>query len=340
MAVKFAFAGFRHGHIFGLYNLAQKRDDIEVVAAAEDHEETRQSLASEGKLEVTHDSVEAMLDGVECDVVAVGDYYGRRGSIEIAALERGRHVIADKPLCTRLDELDTIERLSSERGLKVGLMLDMRDGSRVIGARNIIREGAIGEVHAISFNGQHPLMYGTRPGWYFEEGKHGGTINDIAIHTFDCLPWITGLDFDTVLAARCWNAFAEQAPHMKDAAQMMMSMSNGCGVLGDVSYFAPNSMGYSYPFYWRMTFWGRKGVLETSANNERIALALDGEKEMRHVELPPDNPGGYLDSFLADLAGAPRPGGLATADVLRASRLALTVQAVADENRRDVSLGC
>ena len=338
MSVRMAFAGFRHGHIMGLYALAREWDEIEVVAACEEHEGTRQSLAAEGKVQLTHDSVEAMLDGVDCDVVAVGDYYGRRGAVEIAAMERGRHVIADKPLCTAMAELDRIEALSREKGLKVGLMLDMRNSPRVIGARDIILSGRIGEVHAISFDGQHPLLLGSRPGWYFEPGKHGGTINDIAIHTFDCLPWMTGLEFSQVAAARCWNAFAPDFPHFKDAAQMMLVMDNGCGVLGDVSYFAPDGMGYTWPIYWRMTFWGRKGVAEISANIAGVSLAMADEKEMRSVPLPSGAPGRYFRDFLADLRGEARADGLDTKAVLKASRLALAVQGAADEGRRDVSL--
>jgi predicted dehydrogenase len=60
-----------------------------------------------------------MLDEVEVDIVAVGDYYGVRGERVIAALERGKHVIADKPLCTSLAELDRIEQLAAEKGLSV-----------------------------------------------------------------------------------------------------------------------------------------------------------------------------------------------------------------------------
>ena len=339
MSVRMAFAGFRHGHIMGLYALAREWDEIEVVGACEEHEETRRSLAAEGKVEFTHPTIEAMLDSVECDAVAVGDYYGRRGAIEIAAMERGRHVIADKPLCTSLEELDRIEALSREKGLKVGLMLDMRNSPRILGAREVIRSGRLGDIHAIGFEGQHPLLLGTRPGWYFEPGKHGGTINDIAIHTFDCLPWMTGLDFSEVAAARCWNAFAEDYPHFKDAAQMMLVMENGCGVLGDVSYFAPNGMGYSWPIYWRMTFWGRKGVAEISANTDAITVAMGDEKEMLREPLPPGKPGGYLRDYLADLQGDPRAEGLDTKAVLKASRLALTVQKAADEGKRDVPLG-
>jgi predicted dehydrogenase len=260
----------------------------------------------------------------------------------IDALSAGKHVIADKPLCTRLSELDEIERLSKEKGLSVGCMLNMRDGAQYIGVRNLVRQGLIGQVHAISFGGQHPLLLdagpASRAAWYFEPGKHGGTINDIGIHALDAIPWITGQRFARVNAARSWNAFAETYPHFKDAAQMMLTMDDGCGVLGDVSYSSPNSSGYRLPFYWRLTLWGRKGVIETSATATEITVALDGEPGTRSLSLPAGNPGGYLKAFVHDIQGASDRDELSTADVLRASRVALIVQWAADTETSQVHL--
>ena len=202
----------------------------------------------------------------------------------------------------------------------------------------MVRQGVIGEIHAISFGGQHPLFLGTRPAWYFEPGKHGGTINDIAIHAIDAIPWITGLRFAAVNAARCWNAFAVDFPHFEGAGQMMLTMENGCGVLGDVSYFVPDSLGYSIPFYWRMTFWGREGVIETSRVANEIALALNGAREVRSEPLPDGHPAGYLRSFIHDVGGELDEDELCTEHVLRATRIALTIQKAADTKAREVAL--
>ena len=338
MSIRMAFAGFRHGHIFDLYRRARELPEIEVVAACEEDAATRAKLAQEGAVTISHSNLDRMLAEVACDAVAVGDYYAKRGQLALEALEHGKHVLSDKPLCTSLDELDEIERLSAEKGLCVDVMLDMRDVAPFITAREIVQEGTIGEVHAVSFGGQHPLLLGTRPEWYFEPGKHGGTINDIAIHALDAIPWITGLQFVTVNAARCWNAFATEVPHFEGAGQMMLTLENGAGVLGDVSYVMPDSSGYVLPLYWRMTFWGRKGVLEVSYNALHASLALNGEEGLRQVPLSEANRGGYLRSFLRDVEGALIGDELCTAQSLRAARLALTIQKAADAGEREVSL--
>ena len=335
MALRFAFSGFRHGHIYSLYKKVAETDGTEVAAACEDDAEARAEAVEKG-VEITHSNLADLLAEVDCDVVAVGDYFVRRGSLEIQALKAGKHVIADKPLCTDLGELEEIERLSGEKDLKVGCMLTMRNRAQTVGARDLIREGAIGEVHAIAFGGQHPLNLGSRAKWYFEPGKHGGTITDIAIHAADCLPWMTGLEFSTVKAARCWNAFAPELPHFEDGAQMMLTMTNGCGVLGDVSYFMPDRGGHSLPFYWRMTFFGRDGILEIATTVNAITLTVEGEAVPRP---PPEvTSGGYFEGFLKDIRGESGAEDLDTAAVIKASRTVLTVQKAADENAHDVEL--
>src|SRR5205814_8111328 len=108
--------------------------------------------------------------------------------------------------------LEEIEALGRERGLRVGCLLDMRGSGSIRTIRRLIGEGAIGEVHTVGFTAQHPLLYGSRPAWYFEPGMHGGTINDIGIHAFDAIPWMTGRTIASVACARVWNAKVRQHP--------------------------------------------------------------------------------------------------------------------------------
>ena len=339
MKTRMAFMGFRHGHIFSLLKLAQGRKDVEVVAACEEDAETRTALLRDKSAPITHDNYLRMLDETPCDVVAVGDYYGRRGSIMIEALRRGKHVVGDKPICTSLKEIDTIKKLAAEKNLSVGCQFDLRDLPKSIAFRNIVLEGRLGEIHAISFNGQHPLNYGKRPAWYFEPGCHGGTINDIGIHAIDLIPWATGRRFARIDAARGWNARLKQVPHFQDGGQVMMTLDNGCGVLGDVSYFVPDSFSYSLPPYWRFTVWGSEAVVEFGINTPDFLIYRNGADKPETVPVPAGTPGGYFDSFLREVRGERDGLPLRTADVLRSGRITLMAQDAADRNltRVDVS---
>ena len=175
----------------------------------------------------------------------------------------------------------------------------------------------------------HPLL-GTRPAWYFEPGIQGGTLCDIAAHVMDFLPWLTGVDIGAVDYARTWNAKAAAAPHFEDCAQFVMRLENGAGVLGDVSYLAPEGCGYTISNYWKITVHGTRGFAETSCTSPGVTIADDEAKAP--LTLPPSasKPGGWLEDFLADVGGAPRPQGLDTDHVLAAMRWALDLQSHAD----------
>src|SRR5205807_663222 len=140
MKLRIAFIGFRHGHVMGLYHSARSDSNVEVVAAAEDDAQTIDALKHEGKIQLTHTDWRNLIERVPCDAVAVGDYFARRGEIIIAALEAGKHVIADKPICTRLDELDRIERLAQEKSVVVSALLDLRDSGAFLAGRRLIRD--------------------------------------------------------------------------------------------------------------------------------------------------------------------------------------------------------
>lgn len=326
--LRLAFAGFRHAHIFDLYQRALDHIGIEVTGTWEN--DPTASLLSMKSITPSHTTYEALLDS--CDAVAIGDCYGRRGRLVLQALRSGKHVISDKPLCTSMDEWEKIASLSHMQNLRIGMMLDMRNHPNVIALREILHSGRIGEVQTVSFSAQHPLLWGNRPGWYFEPEMHGGTLNDIAIHAVDFVPWMTGLDIAKVDFARTWNAKATHAPHFKDCGQLVLRLSNGAGVLGDVSYLAPDQCGYALDNYWRITVHGIQGFAETSYN--RIGVTVAGDASAEPEVLPPakGRPGGYLDDFLMDVAGNPRQDGLTTQSCLLATRQALTLELKAQQS--------
>lgn len=326
MKHQLAFAGLRHVHIYSLHDRAVNDPNWEITAICEEDAASRETVRQD--ITLTHESISHMLDNAPCDAVAVGDYYGKRGAIVIEALQKGKHVISDKPLCTSLAELDQIEKLARENGLKVGCMLDLRTMPPIASARKALQSGVIGDVVHIQFGGQHPLLPGSRPGWYFEPGKHGGTINDIAIHAIDAIPWMTGHKITQIVAARSWKALPSGFDCFKDAGELMLELDNGAGVLGDVSYQMANTQGYSLPTYWRFTVWGTKGMMEFNCLDPHVRIYADGEKSPTVLGEIADTGVDYLDSFLADIAG--KPTDLNTDTVFAATRLALEIQAAGD----------
>lgn len=324
---KFAFAGFRHGHIFALYNALTKREDVCIVGAFEADAQARAEAEAKGVV-FTYDSLEQLLADPQVDVVAIGDYFGARGGVAIRALRAGKHVLSDKPICTSLQELETIRAEAEARNLAVGVMLDMRSNPKIYTALNAVQKGMIGKISNVCFEGQHPLMYGQRPGWYYEEGKHGGVINDIAIHGIDILRLMGCGKVARVVGARSWNFYAYNDPQFEDCTQFILEMENGAGVIGDVSYSCPDVQLYGLPTYWHFRVWGDQGMLDFGYNIPEVTLYAKGESKGRALEIIQPE-ADYLELFLQALA-CPALRGQHNAENILTSQQTLLVQQAAD----------
>ena len=313
-----AFAGFRHVHIFDLYNTALNEDSVSIVGCFEENTTARKSAEDLG-INFRYNTYKQLLEDKEVDIVAIGDYYGIRGQRVIEAL-------CDKPLCTSLEELDIIEKLVREKNLKICIMLDLRYMSQTEKVKELVLSGELGKINIATFTGQHCLDYGNRPSWYFEDGKHGGTINDIAIHGIDLIRYITRKNLSGVECVKTWNAFATQEPDFKDSAQFMIDME-GMAVNADVSYAAPKFDGI-LPTYWNFTFWGDKAMLNFKLCDNEIHIYRNKEE----VITLPNRKINYLNDFVKEINGE-EPKYINTLDMLASQRQVLTIQKASDNQK-------
>lgn len=324
MKVRILFNGFRHGHVNALYNVVASSSVAEVAGCIEQNAAAREAATAAIGAQFSDKSYDEWLKDDSIDAVAIGGAYGERGAAVIKALKAGKHVIADKPLCISLEDLEEIRALTKSTGCKVGCMLDLRYFPQYVKAEEIIKSGRLGEVRNVSFNGQHCVDYAKRPSWYFEEGMHGGTINDLSVHGIDLVRMITGLDFDKIDAARTWNSYAYKHEYFKDCALIMARLTNGAGVLADVSYSAP-TQAFNLPSYWEFRFWCEKGMLVTSLNNSSVTIFEEGTKEPIVIESEPVGYD-YVTEFVDEvLAGT----NTVTERVLRSTEICLTLQKAA-----------
>ena len=333
--LKAAVVGFQHMHMFDIHAQLNKRGDVEVVAVCEEDLQTRKRLETAGGISVTHTEFRQMLETVDFELLVVGAVFARRGALIRAALEAGKHVLSDKPICTDLEELAGITKLADGNSLVVGAALELRDSGAFILTSDLVQSGVIGDLRTVNFSGQHPLLPASRPEWYFQGGNHGGTINDLAIHAVDILQRITATGFVEVVAARSWNAGLSAHPGFRNAAQVMMILDGGCGVTGDLSYISPDGFRYSLPQYWRFNFWGDRGMIECGLNLPKVRLYRSDSEAVEEIEPPPDRNGGYLDDVLTAI----RKGTSCPNDSLfAATEVCLKAQAAADRGVFRISL--
>ena len=321
--MKIAFAGFRHDHILGLYEMAVKNEEVEIVGCYEEDAQARQAVEASHQVLFTYRTYKEILQDEQVEAVAIGDYYGKRGRMIIDALKHNKHVICDKPLCTNLDEWKQISDISMEKGLQVSCMLDLRYMPQVEQAKKVIQAGELGEIHAVSFTAQHCLNYGVRPQWYFEEGKHGGTINDIAIHGIDLIRYLTGKNITKINYAKTWNAFAKEEPQFKDCGQLMIEMDE-MSVMADVSYAAPKCT-EMLPTYWDFYFWGSEGMMNFRYKDNTLHIFKDKE----YVTPCEKGDADCMSDFVKELNGISTV--MNAKDMMESQRQVLLIQQYTDE---------
>lgn len=321
--MKVLFNGFRHGHIFALYNMAKKNSNIDIVACIERDEKARKNAENILGIKFDDRDLEYWLKQ-DIDAVAVGSCFGQRGEVIIKALSAGKHVISDKPVCTSKKELDTITELIYEKHLKLGCMLDLRYLPSSIAARKVIESGELGDVCNIMFTGQHCLDYEKRPSWYFEKDMQGGTINDLAIHGVDLVNYLTGLKVKKINSARTWNCYADKAPDFKDCALFMAELDNEAGLIADVSYSSPK-VPFTLPTYWQFEMWFKKGMITLNLIDNYAYIYKENCPEAEKITAEASN--NYLDDFIDEIKN--NTDGF-TQSVLSSTRQCLDIQYFAD----------
>lgn len=317
-----AFAGFRHSHIFLLYKMALQDENVNITGCFEEDIAAREVAQKQLGITFDYQDYDEILKDDTVEAVAIGDYFAKRGKMIIAALQQDKHVICDKPICTDLGELEEIERISAEKGLQVCCMLDLRYLAQVDTVKKILESGELGIIRNISFTGQHCIDYENRPKWYFEEGKHGGTINDIAIHGIDLVRFITGKNLTNINYAKTWNAFADKTPDFKDCGQFIVGLDS-ITLMADVSYAAPKYV-FSMPTYWDFYIWCSKGMLNFKLNENYIHIFTDKEEKIQCT-----NDGiEYLRDFRKEVEGKSTI--MNTKDILESQKQTLLIQQFAD----------
>lgn len=328
--VRVAFAGFRHGHVSAMVSTARRLDYVDIVACVDEEPEAHASFVGPLEIDLTHPSLDAALADVEFDVLACADVYARRGQHVMKALEARKHVITDKPLCTRVEELQAIASLARTADREVMIDLTMRYAEPYTTLVRIVQDGGIGSPSSLIVTGLHPMAYGTRPMWYFEAGQQGGTINDLMVHGLDLARWATGREFTRVIAASA-TCHRAPVPFFQDSAQVFLEMAGGTKYLGDCSYMAPEGC----PEHWRFLLWGSEGSVRIGDTGE-LAWYRAGEGERPAIPAPPPC-GDPFEDFMSHLEhGTPR--WLGTEECLRSQMAALAAQRAADTGERDMAL--
>jgi predicted dehydrogenase len=202
------------------------------------------------------DDADALIDDDRIDVVSIASYDDVHFSQVQRALNRGKHVFVEKPLCLRIEEFQTIKKLLADNPhLHLSSNLVLRASPRFKYLREMIQSGTLGRV----FNIEGDYLYGRleklTAGW---RGRipHYSVVLGGAIHLLDLILWLTGDRVAEVVAVGNGTASAGSTFHGLDMASALLRFESG--LIGTISA----NYGCVYPHYHRLVVYGTKATFE------------------------------------------------------------------------------
>ncbi|MBY0333732.1 MAG: Gfo/Idh/MocA family oxidoreductase [Acetobacteraceae bacterium] len=142
---------------------------------------------------VAFDTADALLASDACDAVVISTPPDTHEALAVAAMERGKHVLVEKPMANSAAACRRMVEVSRRTGrvLTVGFNHRYFDAVKVV--RDAVRSGAIGRLsHVRGYAGHVGLAEFKAPWMYDKDVMGGGTLMDNGIHLVDLVQHLMG----------------------------------------------------------------------------------------------------------------------------------------------------
>lgn len=254
-----------------------------------------------------------------------------RAGIAIAAMTHGKDVMADKPGCTTLGQLEEVRRTQAATGRIWSVCFSERFAVRsVTRAAELVRQGTIGRVVNVVGLGPHRLKKGLRPAWFFDRARCGGILCDLASHQIDQFLYLTASTDAHVVASSVANYANPDCPGLEDFGEAWLRGERATGY-ARVDWYTPDGLNT-----WgdgRLMILGTEGFIEVrkyvdvAGRDGGDHLFLATQRETRYINCA-DASLPYYPSLIRDVRERTETA-MPQSHCFKVMELALTAQAQA-----------
>ena len=141
-------------------------------------------------------SYQELIDRGGCEAVLIAAPHPFHAPIALYAIERGLHVLSEKPLAVTVREADQLIEAAKKAGVKLGVMFQTRTEPLFRRAHEILASGEIGRIYRSFMVASH--WYRTQA--YYDsgswrgtwQGEGGGVLMNQSPHSLDVFIWLGG----------------------------------------------------------------------------------------------------------------------------------------------------
>lgn len=208
--------------------------NLEVVAAADLRPEARAKFEQEyeGK---AFDSVEAMCDSPDVDAVYICTPNNFHAQNVIAAAERGKHVIVEKPMAPSIEECEAMNAAAERNGVKLLCGHTHSFDPPIRKMREMVKSGELGKLCLINTWHYQDFMYRARMPQELDSSKGGNVIFNQGPHAIDIVRLIGG---GLVRSVRAQTGIWDPARRAEGAWAAFLEFEDGTPALNQFSGYA------------------------------------------------------------------------------------------------------
>lgn len=174
-------------HLDAIRSIAQ----LEAVGIADINQESARLIAAEFQLNAYTDYCE-MVQREKPDIIVITLPHYLHKEAAVWCAEQGCHILLEKPMALNSQECTEIIDAAFLNNVKLAVGHTQHYIAENIRAKQIIKEGTLGNLVMIH-DVRHDYYYSSsRPAWFFEKAKSGGGIfMNFGSHSVDKIQWLT-----------------------------------------------------------------------------------------------------------------------------------------------------
>lgn len=244
-------------------------------------------------LKVSRDAND-ILEDPGIDVVSIASYDDHHYEQVIKALQNGKHVFVEKPICLYEEEAIHIRSLlRANPALKVSSNLILRKSPRFRRLKRMIRHGEFGELFCIEGDYHYGRLKKITEGWRgkldFYSVVYGGSV-----HLIDLLLWLTG---DTVVEVMAYgNQIASKGTQFQYNDCVIALLKFRSGLIGKVG----TDFGGVRPHFHNLSIYGTNATFVNDLPNGKLFLSRNPENVVHDITdaYPGVQKGDLISSFI------------------------------------------
>ena len=160
-----------------------------ILALSSRSQEKAQERAAAWDIPRAYGSHEALLSDPDVNIVYISTVNAQHYTWAKAALERGKHVVCEKPCTVSADQTRELFAIARERGLFLMEAQKMLFLPVILEVRRRIEAGQLGTVHMAQLNNSFEPNYNS---WQFDPSAGGGTLLSAGIYGVQLMLWLFG----------------------------------------------------------------------------------------------------------------------------------------------------